>query len=98
VGDDGRRLPVRVDGLRGLGVVRREEHGVDALHGDPAVGVDVRVQEVADLVRQKPESNVPSAAGAGCRSWIREANQNQTKMQVGRNQSMKSLLTPAPPA
>jgi hypothetical protein len=48
-------LPVRVGGLRGLGVVRREEHDVDALHGDPAVGVDVRVQEVADLVRQKPE-------------------------------------------
>jgi hypothetical protein len=89
VGDNGGRLPVRVGGLRGLGVIRHEEHGVDALHGDPVVGVDVRVQEVTDLVRQKPESNVPSAASAGCRSWIREANQNQTKMQVGRNQLMK---------
>jgi hypothetical protein len=34
------------DGRGGLGVVLREQHDVDAMHGDPAVGVDVRVEEV----------------------------------------------------
>jgi hypothetical protein len=43
-GDSG-RLPLRCGRRRHLGVIRWEKHGVDVLHRDPTVRVDVWVEE-----------------------------------------------------
>ena len=43
---DGGRPPDRRRVRRRLGVIRREQHGVNALHCDPAIRVDVRVEEI----------------------------------------------------
>jgi hypothetical protein len=68
-GDSG-RLPLRCGRRRRIGVIRREQHGVDALHRDPIVGVDVRVEVVGRALTLAELDVEPRAFMSGSRLGV----------------------------